>query len=85
MRSTSTRPLGGLTVADIADLANDRAQWHLDLVLSARLPAPECESLEDCVGCGGSIPEPRRLAVQGCQRCIECQGYFEKQGARYAG
>lgn len=75
----------GLTVADIADLANDRAQWHLDLVLSARLPAPECESLEDCVGCGGSIPEPRRLAVQGCQRCIECQGYFEKKGARYAG
>ncbi|SMP99471.1 phage/conjugal plasmid C-4 type zinc finger protein, TraR family [Pseudomonas putida] len=75
----------GIVVADIADLANDRAQWHLDLVLSARLPAPECESLEDCVGCGGSIPEPRRLAVQGCQRCIECQGFFEKKGARYAG
>ena len=72
-------------MADIADLANDRAQWHLDLVLSAHVSQPVCESLEDCLSCGGPIPELRRLAVTGCQRCIECQGYFEKKGARYAG
>ncbi|WP_269805709.1 TraR/DksA C4-type zinc finger protein [Pseudomonas putida] len=49
------------------------------------MPAPVCESLEDCLSCGGPIPELRRLAVTGCQRCIDCQGYFEKKGARYAG
>ncbi|MPS98675.1 MAG: TraR/DksA family transcriptional regulator [Pseudomonas sp.] len=72
-------------MADIADLANDRAQWHLDLVLSARALAPASDSLEECLGCGDPIPEPRRLAAKGCQRCIECQGHFEKKGARYAG
>jgi phage/conjugal plasmid C-4 type zinc finger TraR family protein len=36
-------------------------------------------SLEDCTDCGESIPEDRRLAVQGCLRCIHCQTIFERK------
>jgi phage/conjugal plasmid C-4 type zinc finger TraR family protein len=31
------------------------------------------ESAEDCVSCGVVIPQARRLAVPGCQRCVDCQ------------
>ncbi|WP_296263969.1 MULTISPECIES: TraR/DksA C4-type zinc finger protein [unclassified Pseudomonas] len=72
-------------MADIADLANDRAQWHLDLALAARAPVPVRESLSECLDCDDAIPEPRRLAVKGCVRCAECQCFFEKSGARHAG
>ncbi|WP_410896919.1 TraR/DksA C4-type zinc finger protein [Pseudomonas mosselii] len=82
--NTSTRPLGGRVVADIADLANDRAQWHLDLALAARKPAPVRVSLEECVDCDEPISQARRLAAPGCMRCTECQVLNEKQGARHA-
>ena len=36
-------------------------------------------SLEDCTDCGEKIPEERRLAVQGCLRCIHCQSIFERK------
>jgi phage/conjugal plasmid C-4 type zinc finger TraR family protein len=36
-------------------------------------------SLEDCTDCGESIPLARRIAVQGCLRCIHCQSVFERK------
>ncbi|WP_409322543.1 TraR/DksA C4-type zinc finger protein [Pseudomonas putida] len=83
-QNTSIRPLGGCVVADIADLANDRAQWHLDLALAARKPAPVRVSLEECVDCDEPISQARRLAAPGCMRCTDCQDLNEKQGARHA-
>ena len=29
--------------------------------------------------CGALIPEARRKAVPGCQRCVKCQSIFEQQ------
>ncbi|MBF0168780.1 MAG: TraR/DksA C4-type zinc finger protein [Alphaproteobacteria bacterium] len=36
------------------------------------------ESRKHCFTCGERIDEARRLAVSGCQRCVECQGQFER-------
>ena len=35
-------------------------------------------SLVDCEDCGEAIAEERRVAVQGCTRCIYCQSAFER-------
>ena len=35
------------------------------------------ESAEDCDSCGVEIPQARRLAVPGCQLCVDCQGLRE--------
>ena len=37
------------------------------------------ESLTHCVDCEEEIPEKRRLAIQGCRRCRECQEEFDKE------
>lgn len=36
-------------------------------------------SLEECMDCGEVIPQARRLAVQGCLRCITCQAISERR------
>lgn len=36
-------------------------------------------SRTDCADCGEAIPLLRQQAVQGCMRCIVCQGLFELQ------
>ncbi|MDK2124167.1 TraR/DksA C4-type zinc finger protein [Parachitinimonas caeni] len=33
---------------------------------------------DNCCDCDEPIPEPRRLAVPGCQRCIDCQTLSER-------
>ena len=35
------------------------------------------ESAEECESCGEVIPQARRLAVPGCQLCVDCQGLRE--------
>jgi phage/conjugal plasmid C-4 type zinc finger TraR family protein len=40
------------------------------------------ESATDCADCGEPIPEPRRLAVIGVKRCVDCQGILEERGLR---
>ncbi|PJY97951.1 conjugal transfer protein TraR [Pseudomonas donghuensis] len=72
-------------MADIADIGNDRAQWHLDMALAAHKAVPLKASLKDCIDCDDPISEARRLAATGCTRCAECQELSEKMGARYAG
>lgn len=71
----------GVTVADIADIANDNAQLFLDAQLAARKPSGGVVQAE-CDDCGGSIPEERRqaLAGHGCLRCVGCQTFHEARG-----
>lgn len=69
---------------DIADIANDLAQWRLDLVLNAHKQSPVFESLTLCMDCNLSIPMARRLAAKGCKRCADCQVINEKQGTLHA-
>jgi len=54
---------------------------HLNDNAIARVRAamPTGLSLEECVDCGDKIPLARREAVQGCRRCIHCQGLSELQ------
>jgi phage/conjugal plasmid C-4 type zinc finger TraR family protein len=39
----------------------------------------EVESAEYCEDCGDEIPEARRQAVRGCQRCVFCQEKLERR------
>ena len=73
-----------LTVADIADFANDLVQERIDQALAARKALPVFESFEFCVDCDSTIPLSRRLAVTSCTRCAACQQLNEQVGTRYA-
>ena len=39
------------------------------------------ESLTECEGCGGEIPQARRVAVKGCRMCFDCQQVIDKRNA----
>lgn len=39
------------------------------------------DSLAECEGCGGEIPQARRVAVKGCRMCTECQGIEDNRNA----
>ena len=37
----------------------------------------------ECIDCGEEIPEQRRKMILGVQRCVFCQGLFERRKAGY--
>lgn len=37
------------------------------------------DSATECIDCDAQIPEARRWAMPGCQRCVKCQSIFEQQ------
>jgi len=47
-------------------------------IAAVRARMPTGISMEECEDCGEAIPEGRRLAVQGCTRCIHCQTLHER-------
>jgi phage/conjugal plasmid C-4 type zinc finger TraR family protein len=83
----STRRRGVLSVADIADFANDLVQERIDQALAARnatKPALVAHSFLFCETCDDPIPEARRLAQPGCTQCVGCLSLAELKGARHA-
>lgn len=38
------------------------------------------DSAVECIDCDAQIPEARRWAVPGCERCVMCAGRQEKKG-----
>lgn len=67
--------------ADIIDVASDLAERMLQEQLTAfkaKQSTLPVVSARECVDCGEPIPEQRRTAVKGCQRCIECQQFADK-------
>jgi len=66
-------------MADVADIANDQAQYLLDVALQRRVAAPVRPSAELCVRCDESIPELRREAIPGCDTCVSCQMLRERR------
>lgn len=55
---------------------------HMDAVAKHRASMEKQraqESLEECMDCGEEIPEQRRTAIPGVQRCIFCQELFERK------
>lgn len=66
-------------MADVADYANDQAEYLLQVALN-RVPAvSQAFSAEYCDDCDVPIPEKRRLAVPGCATCIDCQSLRERR------
>ncbi|CDH68947.1 hypothetical protein P38_0622 [Pseudomonas aeruginosa MH38] len=70
---------GRLSMADLADHANELVLARLDGLLAARPALAIRESAEDCEDCGEPIPQARRRAAPGCSRCIDCQDRHERR------
>lgn len=67
-------------MADVIDIANDQADYFLQVALDRRKRSLVATvSTEDCEDCGEPIPEPRRVAVLGCDTCIDCQAIRERR------
>ncbi len=69
-------------MSDVIDIANDHADYLLQMSIAQhqRRAAGHATSAEFCDYCGVDIPEARRVAVPGCQRCIDCQQLLERRG-----
>lgn len=66
-------------MADIIDLANDQAEYLLQMALQRRLTsATTGPSAAFCVDCDDPIPLLRQQKVAGCQTCVPCQGLRER-------
>lgn len=71
-------------MADIIDMANDRAQAELDAAIAACVSSDNnSESAIWCEECDTQIPEKRRELIKGCQYCVHCQGVIEQQQKAY--
>ncbi|WP_417329542.1 TraR/DksA C4-type zinc finger protein [Halomonas cupida] len=67
-------------MADIADIASEIQERHLEVAMANRpkwtgvdMSAAECEE------CGDEIPSARRQAVPWAKTCIECQQILERR------
>jgi phage/conjugal plasmid C-4 type zinc finger TraR family protein len=68
-------------VADFGDLAQRISELDLEQTLQRRAAArvPRL-CVDDCEGCGDSIPLARQNAVPGVRLCIDCQTKIERNG-----
>ena len=74
-------------MTDDIDRAAARTEELLADALAARqrlaVRGKGLETATECEDCGDDIPEARRQAAPGTQRCVHCQGAFEGlRGAR---
>nr|WP_227656732.1 TraR/DksA C4-type zinc finger protein [Aeromonas caviae] len=58
-----------------------------ELQLAARIHAASIAGTgpHDCIDCDDPIPQERREAIRGCERCTDCQTIHEFQAARHYG
>lgn len=67
-------------MADEADVAAETEERNRGLALAAiARRRPTGVSAYHCTDCGEEIPEARRVAVPGCDRCAECAGLAERR------
>ncbi|WP_426810883.1 TraR/DksA C4-type zinc finger protein [Pseudomonas sp. WOUb67] len=66
-------------MADVIDVANDQADYHLQVALQRRLRAVTKPSSEFCEDCGEPIPTKRQQLVAGCETCTSCQELRERR------
>ncbi|NER61917.1 transcriptional regulator [Pseudomonas sp. MAFF212428] len=66
-------------MADIADRANEQADYLLQVALGRRAIPSQQPSAEFCMDCGVVIPLLRRQAVSGCETCVFCQDRRERR------
>ncbi len=61
---------------DAADEADRIISEDLERKINAMKPIDR-ESATQCAKCGEEVPEARRIAVKGCQFCVDCQDLKE--------
>lgn len=66
-------------MADLADIANERAEFYLDLALQKMALRPVGPGTQFCYDCGDPIPLDRQAAAPGCNACIDCQELRERR------
>ncbi|MBY6185679.1 DksA/TraR family C4-type zinc finger protein [Marinobacter hydrocarbonoclasticus] len=55
-----------------------------DAIAAARASQNRGVSARFCVDCDEPIPEPRRRALPGVQRCVRCQAEADRHAHRHA-
>ncbi|WP_413615731.1 TraR/DksA family transcriptional regulator [Halomonas cupida] len=69
-------------MADIADIATEIQERHLEVAMANR---PRWTGVDmaaaDCEECGNEIPAARREAAPWATTCIECQSIRERRAA----
>lgn len=66
-------------MADVIDVANDQADYHLQVALQRR-PRPVTKpSAQFCEDCDEPIPVKRQQLVAGCETCTSCQELRERR------
>ena len=71
--------------AEIIDQASELEELLREQAIAAHRIDRNAVSATHCIECGEDIPEPRRVAVPGCQACSDCQQLIElKNKQRWA-
>jgi len=66
-------------MSDVIDIANDQAEYFLQVALDRR-QRPTCAvSAQICEDCDEPIPLLRQQMIQGCATCVSCQGLRERR------
>ena len=66
-------------MTDIIDIANDQAEYFLQVALDRRQRPTSAISAQFCEDCGEPIPLLRQQTIQGCATCVSCQGLRERR------
>lgn len=70
---------------EIIDQANELEELQREAAIARHRINHAAESATHCCDCGDEIPERRRDAVAGCQRCADCQEEEELRGKHQKG
>ena len=66
-------------MTDIIDVANDQAEYFLQVALDRRPRPTSAVSAQICEDCEDPIPLLRQQTIQGCATCVSCQGLRERR------
>lgn len=66
-------------MTDIIDIANDQAEYFLQVALDRRQRPTSAVSVQVCEDCDEPIPLLRQQTIQGCATCVSCQGLRERR------
>lgn len=66
-------------MADVIDVANDQADYHLQVALQRRARPATKPSSPFCEDCEELIPMVRQQLVLGCNTCVSCQELRERR------
>lgn len=81
MREQQTTQDQEQDIMNEGDIASKYVEHHIKTALDKRVKF-EGKSLEECVLCGNDIP-PKRQALGGVTKCIDCQSRSEGKNKHY--